>query len=389
MTTQTGVMQDIRFAARSLRKSPGFSFTGVSVLALGIAASVTIWSFVDAALLQPLPYDNPSRLVSVSGGPSSCDECVLSYLDYRDLKKNNTVFSSFDVWEPSVYLWKSSSGTQAVRNARVSGGFFHTLGVRPMLGRGLAESDDAPNAPLTVVLTHGAWKNRFGGRPDIIGQTLILDEQQYTVVGVMPREFHFALRAAEFFAPIHDTSSCENTRSCRNLLGIARLKEGVSLETARANLRAIAASLEEEYPDSNKGQSASIKLLRDSIVGDIRPTILLLGSGVGLLLLIACVNVLGLLLVRAENRKREIAVRRALGASWAQLLRGFFAEGALLSIVGVAAGLAIANVMIPRLFLLIPERGFEACPISGKSVCMQTPGCLRSRYLWLRSLCSP
>jgi predicted permease len=356
------VLHDLRFAVQQLRKNPGLSCTAVLVLALGVAASVAIFAFVDAALLQPLPYQNPSRLISAYETSSDCRDCELSYQDYLDWKKGNTVFSSLEAWEPWAVLWKSSAGVQALRSARVSGGFFRVLGVVPMLGRGFTEADDSPAAPRAVLLMYGTWQTRFNGRRDIVGQTVILDGAPHTVIGVLPRDFHFALRAAEFWTTIHDFSPCDQTRSCHDVSVLGRLKDGVSIEAALANTKVIAAQLEQEYPDSNKGRSAQLIPLRDAIVGDIRPTLLLLLSGAGLLQLIACVNVAGLLLVRAESRKREILLRSVLGASMGRLARMYAAEGAVLATIATVFGLNAAYGVIPWLFRLIPERRLRGLP---------------------------
>jgi predicted permease len=354
--------RDLRFAVRQLRNNPGFSCTSMLMLALGVAASVAIFAFVDAALLQPLPYTNPSRLLSVYESLSDCRDCELSYQDYLDWKKHNRVFSSLEAWEPYVNLWKSSAGVQALRSARVSGGFFRALGVAPLLGRGFTEDDDTPGAPRVVLLMYGTWQARFNGRQDIVGQTVILDGMPYIVIGVLPAEFHFALRAAEFWTTFHDLDPCEQTRSCHNTSAIARLKDEVSIEAALADTRTIAAQLEQQYPDSNKGRSAQLIPLREALVGDIRPTLLLLLSGAGLLQLIACVNVASLLLVRAENRKREMVLRAALGASMGRLVRLYAVEGAVLATIAMACGLTAAYGVIPRLFRLIPERRLRGLP---------------------------
>src|SRR5262245_56946962 len=196
-------LQDLRFAARQLRKNPGFAVTAIVVLTLGIAASATIFAFVDAALLKPLPYKDSSRLVVAAEGTDSCSDCPLSYLDYLDWKKANTVFSSLEGWAVSVYLWRSPGEMQAMRGARVSGGFFRSLGVSAMLGRIFTDEDDTPAAPRAVLLPYETWQNRLGGRKDIVGQSLIINDEPYAVIGVLPREFHFAMRAAEFFTAIH------------------------------------------------------------------------------------------------------------------------------------------------------------------------------------------
>ena len=327
-----------------------------------MAASVAIFAFVDAAFVQPLPYKDPSRLVAAYETGDSCLECGLSYADYADWKKAITAFSSFEAWDASVSLWRSPAGVQAVRSSRVSGGFFRSLGVAAMLGRVFTDADDTSAGPRTVLLTYGAWRSRFGGRQDIVGQSVILDDAPHSVIGVLPREFHFALRAAEFFRVMHDPEPCEKARDCREVYGLGRLRDGVSPPTAVDEAKAIAAHLESQYPDSNKGRSARLVPLRDAIVGDIRPTLVVLGSGAGLLLLIAYVNVASLLLVRAESRRRETVLRGVLGASRWRLARQFVTEGAVLAAVAMAAGLPAAAAAIPWLYGLIPERRLRGMP---------------------------
>ena len=356
------ILHDLRFALRQLSRNPGFAAAAILVLALGLAASAAIFAFVDAALLQPLPYRNSSRLLVAFETTALCRECELSLPDYQDWKTTNTVFSSFDAWDASVYLWRSPDGVQAVRSAHVTGGFFQTLGVSAMLGRVFTDADDAPSAPRAVVLLYDTWQSRFGGRPDIVGQSLILDNQPYSVVGVLPRQFHFAMRAAEFFTTMHGPNACEQSRDCHDFYGLARLRDGVSLQAAAAETKTIAARLERAYPESNKGRSARLVPIRDAVAGDIRPTLLVLASGAGLLLLIAFVNVASLLLVRAESRKHETVLRRALGASVARLVRQFVTESVLLVAAAVALGLPAAAAAIPRLFSLIPERRLRGLP---------------------------
>ena len=357
------VWQDLRFTLRQLHKNSGFATVAILVLTLGIAASVSIFSFVDAALIKPLPYQNPSRLVGVYETAKFCPRCNLSFQDYLDWKKDDKVFSSFDAWGWAGYLWKSPSGVIPVPAGRVAGGFFHTLGVTPALGRVFSEADDTPSAPRTTVLTYSTWQKRFGGRKDILGQSLTLDDAAYTVIGVLPPEFHFAPRGgAELWTTLHDPNNCEKRRSCHNLFAIARLNDGVSVQTALANMKSIAAQLEKQYPGSNMGQGALVMPLSEAIVGDIRPILLVLLCGAGLLLLIACVNVSSLLLVRAENRKREMAVRGALGASPARLVRQFITEGMVLVAASLVSGLVAAYGAIHLLLKLIPEEMLQQAP---------------------------
>ncbi len=311
------VAQDFRYALRQLRKNPVFACTAIFVLALGISATVAIFSFVEAALIRPLPYREQSRLVAAFESSPGTPRAWLSYGDFVDWKKLNTVFSSIDAYALNDgFILSSGSGADPVPGLRVSAGFFHTLGVAPVLGRDFRPGEDAVSAPRTVILSYAAWQKRFGGQPDVLGRTLTLNGDPAIVIGVLPANFQFApYGGTDFWATLRATDSCERHRGCHNLITIARLKDGVSIETASANMRSIAQQLRHQYPDTNRFfGGANLVPLRDFIVGDVRPVLLILLSGAGLLLLIACVNVTTLLLARSDKRRREIAVRGALGA---------------------------------------------------------------------------
>lgn len=350
------VMQDLHFAFRQLRQKPGFALTAILILALGMGVSVAIFGFVDAALLQPLPYAEPNRLMSVDESAVVFPRSNLSRDDYDDWKRLNRTFSSIDVYTGNGYLKQSASGSEPVPAARVSDGFFTTLGVKPLLGRVFLPGEDRPGGAKIVMLSYGTWVKRFGARKDVVGQTVKLSGDAFTIVGVLPREFAFAPRGnAEFWAPLLDKSGCEQRRSCHNLDGIGRLRDGVSVAMAMADLKGISAQLEKQYPGSNQGQGVSLLPLAEIIVGDIRPILLTLLGGAGLLLLIACVNVASLLLVRSESRRREIAVRGALGATRVRLLRQFVTEGMLLAVGGCAAGLAVAKWLMLLMTSVVPK----------------------------------
>jgi macrolide transport system ATP-binding/permease protein len=357
------VAQDLRFAARQLRKNPGFAAIAVLILALGIGASVAIFAFVDAALIRPLPYRDPARLTAVYESTETCPHCNLSYYDYLDWKKENHVFGSFDVWQLGSYLIRTPAGTEPVPGVRVSDGFFRTLGVTPILGRDFYSGESSPNTARTVLLSYAAWETRFGRRPNVVGESITLNDDAYTIIGVLPQEFQFAPRGrAEVWTTLHEPNGCEQRRFCHNLYGVARLMDGVSIKVANADTEAIAQQLQTQYPDSNRGQGAMVLPLSEAIIGDIRPILLVLLGGATLLLLIACVNVSSLVLVRAEGRKREIAVRGALGASRRRLMSQFITEGLALVAAGTVLGLAFAGEGMHFLSRLISKQMMETMP---------------------------
>jgi macrolide transport system ATP-binding/permease protein len=350
------VVQDLHFALRQMRKNPGFAVTAIVILALGMGVSVAIFGFVDAALLEPLPFANPTRVMSVDERSANFPHSNLSRDDYEDWKRLNRSFSSLEVYGGTGYLLRMGATTEPVPAARVSDGFFRTLGVKPMLGRDFLLGEDRPGKQKIAMLTYGTWVKRFGARRDVVGQSVSLSGDSYTIVGVLPREFAFGPRGnAEFWTPLLDKNGCEQRRSCHNLDGIGRLRDGVTMQAAQADLEAIATQLARQYPGSNQGQGASVIPLSELIVGNVRPILLTLLSGAGLLLLIACVNVASLLLVRSESRRREIAVRGALGATRVRLARQFVTEGLLLATGGCLAGLCVGAWVMTLMSRMIPQ----------------------------------
>ena len=234
------VVQDLRFAFRQLRKNPGFAVTAILILALGMGASVAIFAFVDAALIKPLPYAEPTRIVAVNESSELFPRNNLSYPDYLDWQRMNTVFSSMDVYTAQRYEFATPSGAESVHGMQVSTGFFKTLGIHPVLGRDFLPGEDAEGASPVVMLRYSAWQKRFGGRPDIVGQTVTLSGLSFTIVGVLPRDFEFAPRGiAEFIEPLRPTSECNKRRSCHDLDGIGRLKPGVTVGAAMAQMKSI------------------------------------------------------------------------------------------------------------------------------------------------------
>jgi predicted permease len=262
------------------------------------------------------------------------------------------------------YLLNTGSGAEPVPAARVSDGFFSTLGVKAMLGRTFLASEDQPGRAKIVVLSYGTWLKRFGGRDNVVGQSVTLSGDSYTIVGVLPREFAFAPRGnAEFWVPLLDKGNgCEQRRSCHNLDGIGRLRDGVTMQAALEEMKGIASQLAKQYPGSNQGQGASVMPLSELIQGDMRPILLTLLGAAGLLLLIACGNVASLLLVRSESRRREIAVRGALGATPVRLVRQFVTEGLLLAATGCLAGMVVSGWLMSLMKGLIPKAVAQGIP---------------------------
>ena len=358
------LVHDIRYALRQLRKSPAFAGTAIVVLTLGVYASVAIFAFVDAALIKPLPYPNSSQLVDVTESAAMFPRANLSYLDYLDWKKINHSLSSLDVYNNGAsYLLRTGSGAEPVTASRVSAAFFRTLQVAPVIGRDFFDGEDLPSAARTAILTYSSWQKRYGGRREVIGETVQLSDVGYTIVGVLPENFQFAPAGdSEFWTPYHPDDQCAKRRSCHNLYGVGRLKDGVSLESARAEMAGIARQLELQYPVDNRGQGASVELLSKVIVANVRAILLVLLGGAGLLLLIACTNVSSLLLVRSESRKREIAVRGALGASRPRIIRQFATEGFVLMAAGTGLGLLGASGAMRILLHMISKDMLAGLP---------------------------
>ena len=348
--------QDTVYAVRQLKTHAGFTATATLMLALGLAAAVSIFAFVDASLVQPLPYQDPSRLVGVYERVALFPYSNLSYPDYVDWKRQNTAFSSLDVYNRTRFMLRTGSGSEPATGARVSDGFFRTLGVRPALGRDFRDGEDVPNGPRVVLLSHGAWKARYGADPHVLGRSVTLNGFPYEIVGVLPERFHFVpAEPADFWAILHPETECDLRRSCHGLYGVARLKDGITFDAALADVTAVAARLEKTYPDSNRGQGAALLPLPEAIRGDIRPLLLLLLAGAALLLVVAGVNVASLLLVRSESRSREMAVRTALGASRGRLLFQFGTEAVVLAALGSVLGLVAAVFAMRLLTALIPD----------------------------------
>jgi predicted permease len=350
------VVAELRFTVRQLLKRPGYSLTAAFVLALGMGVCAAIFAFVDAGLIQPIPYRQPERLVQLAESSDAFPVGNISYEDLKDWKRSQRVFESVDAFTRAGFLMSTRSGTQPVVAGRVSGGFFRTLGVSSVLGRTFSSREDIPDGPRVTLLSYSFWQEKFGASKNVLGQPVLLSGSAYTVIGVLPPTFHFApLGSADLWTVMNPKdSSCEQRRTCHDLYAVARLKEGLSREAALANLSAIAKRLEEQYPDSNRARGASVIPLSDAIVGKIRPILLVLISAAALLLLIAYVNVASLVLVRSEGRRREMAVRRALGGSILRLGMHFAIEAFVLVAASGVAALVLAFCATTALKALVP-----------------------------------
>jgi putative ABC transport system permease protein len=345
MAGMTGILQDVRYSLRQLRKSPGFTTIAVLTLALGIGANTAIFSVVNAVLLRPLPYKDSDRLVMVweQNPHRGWFQNVVSSANFLDWKKQNHVFADMAAFESVPFNLTGDNKPEEVAGERVTTSLFSVLGVQPLRGR-LFVPEEEQHGRAAVVVSYGLWQQRYGGDPGLVGRNISLNGESYPVVGIVPPSFADDYSAS--FAPhsrvwISGLDLQPEGREFHDYNAIARLKPGVTLVQAQAEMNTIAGRIEQQYPES-KGWGVALVGLYDQIVQYARPALLVLLGAVGLVLLIACANVANLLLVRATGREKEIAIRAALGASRAQIIRQFLIESTVLSMIGAAVGLALA-----------------------------------------------
>ena len=344
------LLQDIRYAIRLLAKSPGFTAIIVLTLALGIGANTAIFSVVNGVLLNPLPYPQPEQLVTVAGKLSSFPQASISYPDYLDWVRDNRTFSSLAAYKSYLSFNLIGQGEpERVTAVEVTSNYFPTLGVVPHLGRNFTSAEDHLGGPPAVILGNGFWKSKFGSSPDVLGKTLNLDGTDYTVVGVLPASFYFCceynnFQAGDVYVPLAQSKSpWMNDRKIHpGIFGVGRIREGVTLAQARDDMGRVADSLASEYPDADKNRGIAVIPLKEEMVQNIRPFLLVLLAAVAFVLLISCVNVANLLLARSNVRAREFAIRAALGASQRRVVRQLLTESVLLALAGGALGLALA-----------------------------------------------
>jgi len=349
------LLQDVRYGVRMLIKTPGYTLIAVFTLALGIGSTTTIFSIVDGYMLRPLPYPDPERLISIDEisaqrGPIG----GISFTNLLDWREQNQVFTGIAAWGGGGYTLTGNGDPEQLPGSNISYNALEILGVSPMLGRTFREEEDRPEHDFVVILGHGLWERRFGAKPEIIGQTIIINNRPRTVIGVMPPGFKFP-EIAELWLPLAlDTRRW--TRADHGLGCVARLKPGVMLAQAQADMNLVARRIEEQNPVTNKGMGVTLVQMRDRLVVDsTRKIVLILFGVVGLVLLIACANVANLLLARASARQREIAIRAALGAGRGRIFRQLLTESFLLGVVGGAFGLALAFWGIDLVLAGIPD----------------------------------
>ena len=356
----SGLFSDMRYTLRQLRKSPAFTAVAVITLALGIGANTAIFSVVNGALLRPLAFRDPDRLVRIWHVPPAksfpgMTEFSVSAANYLDWERQNHVFDKMAILTYHGFTLTGGDKPEQVDATAVSPDFFATLGVAPMLGRTLLPEEDQPGRSNVVVLSHRFWQERFGSNREMVGRTISMDGQGYLVAGVMPPDFRFP-DFAQMWTPMAWTDKERAVRGEHHYMVIARLKPGIDMKQAQSEMNTISSRLEQMYPDDDKGWGAVVKSLHDDLVSDVRPALLVLLGAVAFVLLIACVNVANLALAKTFSRQKEIAIRTALGATSARVVRQILAETVLLALAGGALGLTYAHFGVRLIMAFLADK---------------------------------
>jgi putative ABC transport system permease protein len=349
--------QDVRYGVRMLMKNPGVTAIVILALALGIGANTAIFSVVNAVLLRPLPYEESDRLLFLNEKSAVLDEMSISYPNFLDWRTQNQVFEKMGVYNRASYNLTGVGEAERIVTGQVSADLFQVLRVNAGWGRVFTNEEDQPGGPPVVVLSYGLWQRRFGGQANIINQQISLNGKSYTVIGVMPQNYFYPSRV-EMWVPVGQLSGQASWQARGNhpgLYGVARLKPGATKEQAEADMERIAANLEKQYPDTNAGNRVRIRPLLEIFVSDVRRGLWVIFAAVAFVLLIACANIANLLLARATARRKEMAIRSAMGAGRWRIARQLLTESILLSLVGGTLGLFLARGGIDLILYISPD----------------------------------
>jgi len=352
----TTFIQDVRYGLRMLAKNPGFTAVAVLALALGIGANTAIFSVVNGVLLRPLPYPEPARLMMIYESTAEFKHNAVAYPNFLDWQRDNHSFTDMAAFRGDDFNFTGAGQPEHLRGELVSASLLPVLSVNPLLGRNFLLREDRQGSGGVVILTYGLWKRCFGGGPNILGKTMTLNARNHTVIGVLPSDFRFR-GEPELYVPLAQWDSVElyNRDAHPGLRVVARLKPGVSIAVAQAEMTSLARALAEQYPKSNSGHGATVAEMKGDMVSYIRPTLLLLLGAVGFVLLIACANVANLLLARSSARSREFAIRAALGAGRPRVVRQLLTESVMLSLGASLLGLLLASWGTRLVLAAVPD----------------------------------